>query len=62
MAQWWLLANKYRHKIYSVRRFVIFLKTIALPLINELDHYPRIGIKDYQEEFIAISSVDVVNK
>ena len=31
----------------SVGRFVIFLKTIALPHINELDHYPRIGIKDY---------------
>ena len=46
----------------SVGRFVIFLKTIALPHINELDHYPRFGIKDYQGEFIAVSSVDVVNK
>jgi hypothetical protein len=62
LAHWWLLANKYRHKIYSVGRFVIFLKTIALSLINELDHYPRIGIKDYQGEFLAVSSLDVVNK
>jgi hypothetical protein len=46
----------------SVGRFVIFLKTIALPHINELDHYPRFGIKDYQGEFIAVPSVDVVNK
>ena len=62
MAHWLLLADKYRHKIYSVGRFVIFLKTIALPLINELDHYPRFGIKDYQGEFIDVSSVDIVNK
>lgn len=46
----------------SVGRFVIFLKTIAFPQINELDHYPRFGIKDYQGEFVAVSSVDVVNK
>jgi hypothetical protein len=46
----------------SVGRFVIFLKTIALPQINELDHYPRFGIKDYQGEFVAVSSVDIVNK
>ena len=46
----------------SVGRFVIFVKTIALPQINELDHYPRFGIKDYQGEFVAVSSVDVVIK
>jgi hypothetical protein len=46
----------------SVGRFVIFLKTIAFPQINELDHYPRFGIKDYQGEFVAVSSVEVVNK
>ena len=43
----------------SIGRFVIFVKTIALPQINELDHYPRFGIKDYQGEFVAVSSVDV---
>ena len=46
----------------SVGRFVIFVKTIALPQINELDHYPRFGIKDYQGEFVAVSAVDVVIK
>ena len=46
----------------SVGRFFIFVKTIALPQINELDNYPRFGIKDYQGEFVAVSSVDVVIK
>ena len=46
----------------SIGRFVIFVKTIALPQINELDHYPRFGIKDYQGEFVAVISVEVVIK
>ena len=46
----------------TVGRFVIFVKTIALPHINELNHYPKLGIKDYQGEFVAVSSVEVVNK
>ena len=46
----------------TVGRFVIFVKTIALPYTNELGHYPRFGIKDYQGEFVAVSSVEVVNK
>ena len=46
----------------TVGRFVIVVKTIALPHINELNHYPRLDIKDYQGEFVAVSSVEVVNK
>ena len=46
----------------TVGRFVIFVKTIALPHINEVNHYPRLGFKDHQEEFVAVSSVEVVNK
>ena len=46
----------------TVGRFVIFVKTIALPYTNELGHYHRFGIKDYQGEFVAVSSVEVVNK
>lgn len=46
----------------NVGRFVIFVKTIALPHTNELGHYPRFGIKDYQGEFVVLSSVEVVNK
>ncbi|HET9807401.1 MAG TPA: hypothetical protein VFP49_10860 [Nitrososphaeraceae archaeon] len=49
-------------KPYTIGRFVIFVKTIALPHTNELDHYPRLGIKDYQGEFVVVSSVEVVNK
>lgn len=43
-------------------RFVIFVKTITLSHTNELDHYPRLGIKDPQGEFIAVSSIEIVNK
>jgi hypothetical protein len=46
----------------TVGRFVIFVKTIALPHINELNHYPRLGFKDHQGEFVAVSSVEVVNR
>ena len=46
----------------NVGRFVIFVKAIALPHTNELGHYPRFGIKDYQGEFVVLSSVEVVNK
>lgn len=46
----------------NVGRFVIFVKTIAFPHTNELGHYPRFGIKDYQGEFVVLSSVEVVNK
>jgi hypothetical protein len=46
----------------NVGRFVIFVKTIALPHTNELGHYPKYGIKDYQKEFVVVSSIEVVNK
>ncbi len=62
----WYNADYYQISIevkpYTIGRFVIFVKTIALPHTNELDHYPRLGIKDYQGEFVAVSSVEVVNK
>jgi hypothetical protein len=46
----------------TVGRFVIFVKTIALPHMSELNHYPRVGTKDHQEEFVTVSSTEVVNK
>ena len=46
----------------SVGRFVIFVKTISLPHTSELDHYPKLGPKDYQGEFVAVYSVQVLNK
>ena len=47
-------------KPVSVGRFMIFLKTIALPHLNNKSHYPQIGIKDYQNEFVTVYSVQVV--
>lgn len=44
----------------SVGRFMIFLKTIAFPHLNNKSHYPQIGIKDYQNEFVTAFSVQVV--
>jgi len=44
----------------SVGRFMIFFKTIALPHLNDKSHYPQIGIKDYQNEFVRVISVEVV--
>jgi hypothetical protein len=46
-------------KPYTVGRFVIFVKTIALPYTNELSHYPRGGIKDQQGEFVNVYSINV---
>jgi hypothetical protein len=46
----------------TVGRFVIFVKTISLPHTSELDHYPKLGPKDYQGEFVAVYSVPVLNK
>ena len=46
-------------KPYTVGRFVIFVKTIALPYTNELSHYPREGIKDQQGEFVNVYSINV---
>lgn len=46
----------------TVGRFVIFVKTISLPHTSELDHYPKLGPKDYQGEFVAVYSVQVLNK
>jgi hypothetical protein len=46
----------------TVGRFVIFVKTIALPHMSELNHYPRVGTKDHQEEFVTVSSTEVVKK
>jgi hypothetical protein len=31
-----------------------------LPHLNDNAHYPQQGIKDYQNEFVAVFSVEVV--
>jgi hypothetical protein len=42
-----------------VGKFVIFLKAIALPHLNNYAHYPREGIKDFQNEFVSVYSLRV---
>jgi hypothetical protein len=42
-----------------VGKFVIFLKAIALPHLNDFAHYPRRGIKDFQNEFVSVYSLRV---
>lgn len=48
-------------KPYTVGRFVIFLKTFALPYASELSRYPREGIKDQQGEFVNVYSINVID-
>jgi hypothetical protein len=43
-----------------VGKFVIFLKAIALPHLDNFAHYPRVGIKDFQNEFVSVYSLRVV--
>jgi hypothetical protein len=43
-----------------VGKFVIFLKAIALPHLNNFAHYPQGGIKDFQNEFVSVYSLRVV--
>lgn len=44
----------------SVGLFVIVLKSVALPHLNEFAHYPLDGLRDYQNEFVKVYSVLVV--
>jgi hypothetical protein len=43
-----------------VGKFVIFLKAIALPHLNNFAHYPQGGIKDFQNEFVSVYSLRVI--
>jgi hypothetical protein len=43
-------------------RFVIFVKSIALPHSWEQAHYPHEGLMDYQQEFVQAYSVQVTTK
>ena len=44
----------------SVGPFVIVLKSVALPHLNEFAHYPLDGLRDYQNEYVKVYSVLVV--
>jgi hypothetical protein len=40
--------------------FVIFVKVVALPHTTDLSHYPAVGIRDQQQEYVNVYHVPVV--
>lgn len=40
-------------------RFMMFVKSVALPHTMELSHYPYVGVQDIQHEFVDVYYVDV---
>jgi hypothetical protein len=44
----------------STGKFLIFLKAVSLPHTNNLAHYPQNGIKDFQNEFVKVYAVYVL--
>ena len=41
----------------STGRFVILLKSVAFPHLNQFAHYPLNGLRDYQNEFVKAYSI-----
>jgi hypothetical protein len=46
----------------SIGRFVILLKSVAFPHLNQFAHYPLNGLRDYQNEFVKAYSIQVVKE
>ena len=44
----------------SVGKFIVFLKVISLPHTDDLAHYPHQGIKDFQNEYVKVYPVLVL--
>jgi hypothetical protein len=44
----------------SAGRFVMLLKSIAFPHLNQFAHYPLNGLRDYQNEFVKAYSILVI--
>jgi hypothetical protein len=44
----------------SIGRFVILLKSVAFPHLNQFAHFPLNGLRDYQNEFVKAYSILVV--
>ncbi len=40
--------------------FTVYTKTVAMPHINDLSHFPRQGIVDHQNEFVLEHVVEVI--
>jgi len=45
----------------TLGQFYLFLRVVAFPHVDNSSHYPRSGIKDYQNEFVKPYSVQVIN-
>jgi hypothetical protein len=44
----------------SVGKFIIYLKVISLPHTDNVAHYPQTGLKDFQNEYVKVYSVEVL--
>jgi hypothetical protein len=44
----------------SVGKFLIFLKVISFPHTDNLAHYPKAGIKDFQNEYVKVYPVEIL--
>ncbi len=44
----------------SPGKFLIFLKAVSLPNTSDLAHYPQTGVKDFQNEFVKVYEVRVL--
>lgn len=44
----------------SVGKFVIYLKAISFPHTDNLAHYPQSGVKDFQNEYVKVYPVQVL--
>jgi len=40
--------------------FVVFVKVVALPNTSDLSHYPAVGIRGQQQEFVNVHRIIVV--
>jgi hypothetical protein len=46
----------------SIGIFVILVKMVALPHTADSSHYPQVGLKDYQQEFVESYQVKVKSR
>lgn len=51
---------KLKIKPFSPGKFLIFLKVVSLPNTSDLAHYPQTGVKDFQNEFVKVYEVKVL--
>lgn len=55
-----LYAATLKIKPTATGTFVFFIKVVAFPHVDDSSHYPRMGIKDYQNEFVLPYRILVV--